>query len=145
MILIYLINGLLISIALMIHYEVLMQLSKVCPNLNIKHRFRVLVGLFGAFIAHVIEVWIFGFAYYLLITQGTFGKITGVHNGSLMDCVYFSFVNYTTLGYGDMIPEGMVRYTASIEALTGLVLIAMTSSFLFMQIQKFWSKSDLKE
>ncbi len=44
-----------------------------------------------------------------------------------------------------MVPEGLIRYTAGLEALTGLVLLAMTSSFLFVQIQKFWSKHDLKE
>jgi hypothetical protein len=142
---IIIINCLLVAIAVMIHYEVLMKLSKILPGMKIKHRFRVAAGLIGALIAHVAEVWMFGFAYYFLIKQESFGKITGVHDGSLMDCVYFSFVNYTTLGYGDQVPEGLIRYTAGLEALTGLVLIAMTSSFLFVQIQKYWSKSDLKE
>ncbi len=145
MLLILIINCLLIAVAVMLHYEVLMKLSKLLPHLNIKHRFRVAVGLIGALVAHVAEVWLFAFAYYFLIKQETFGKITGSHDGSLMDCVYFSFVNYSTLGYGDMVPEGLIRYTAGLEALTGLVLLAMTSSFLFVQIQKFWSKHDLKE
>ncbi|NNE37264.1 MAG: two pore domain potassium channel family protein, partial [Gammaproteobacteria bacterium] len=90
------VNCLLIALAVMLHYEVLMKLSKILPHLNIKHRFRVAVGLIGALIAHVAEVWLFAFAYYFLIKQETFGNITGAHDGSLMDCVYFSFVNYST-------------------------------------------------
>lgn len=142
---IIIINFAIISLVVMIHYEVLMMLSKVLPHLKIKHRFRVAVGLIGALIAHMTEIWIFAFAFYFLIKQESFGKIIGADDASLLDCVYFSIVNYTSLGYGDLIPAGLIRFTAGLEALTGLVLIAMTATFLFVQIQKFWSKSEIKK
>jgi hypothetical protein len=141
---IIILNFIIISVVVMIHYEVLMMLSKILPHLKIKHRFRVAVGLIGALIAHMTEIWIFAFAFYFLIKQKSFGKIIGADNASLLDCVYFSIVNYTSLGYGDLVPEGLLRYTAGLEALTGLVLIAMTASFMFVQIQKFWSNSEIK-
>jgi len=142
---IIIINFIIISLVVMIHYEVLMMLSKILPHLKIKHRFRVAVGLIGALIAHMTEIWIFAFAFYFLIKQESFGRIIGADDASLLDCVYFSIVNYTSLGYGDLVPEGLLRYTAGLEALTGLVLIAMTASFMFVQIQKFWSKSEIKK
>jgi len=142
---IIIINFIIISLVVMIHYEVLMMLSKVLPHLKIKHRFRVAVGLIGALIAHMTEIWIFAFAFYFLIEQESFGKIIGADDASLLDCVYFSIVNYTSLGYGDLVPAGLIRFTAGLEALTGLVLIAMTATFLFVQIQKFWSKSEIKK
>jgi hypothetical protein len=40
---------------------------------------------------------------------------------------------------------GLIRFTAGLEALTGLVLIAMTASFLYFQIEKFWTQSQLKQ
>ena len=29
-----------------------------------------------------------------------------------MDCVYFSFTAYTTLGFGDIVPHGDLRFLA---------------------------------
>lgn len=139
---ILILNCIVIAMVVMIHYEVLMMLSKVLPHLKIKHRFRVAVGLIGALFAHMVEIWIFAFALYFLIKQETFGRIIGIDDPSLLDCVYFSIVNYTSLGYGDLVPEGLIRFTCGLEALTGLVLIAMTASFMFVQIQKFWSISE---
>ena len=66
MLLAFLINSLLITIAVTIHYEVLRLLSVTIPKLQIKHRLRVIVGVFGTICAHVIEIWMFGLAFYLL-------------------------------------------------------------------------------
>jgi len=50
---IYLINSIIIALAVGIHYEVLSQLSRRIPALNIASRFKVIVGVFGALCAHV--------------------------------------------------------------------------------------------
>lgn len=65
MILDFIINSALISIAVIIHYEILRFLSVIIPKLKIKHRLRVLVGVFGTICAHVAEVWLFGVAFFL--------------------------------------------------------------------------------
>ena len=137
----FLINTLVVALAVMVHYEALLQLSMLLPRLKIRHRYRVAVGLFGALAAHILEVWIFGLAYFLMLRNGAFGSLRGILEASLMDCVYFSVVTYTSLGYGDLVPVGLIRFTAGLEALTGLVLIAVTASFMYFQIEKFWSKA----
>jgi len=138
MLYIYIINITVILTAVGMHYEVLYRLSITLPKLSIRYRYRVLVGIIGAFIAHSAEVWLFAFAYLFIIGFGSFGGIYGIENPTLMDCVYFSFVNYTTLGYGDITPHGLVRFTAGLEALTGLLLIAWTASFMYYEIRKYW-------
>jgi hypothetical protein len=55
-----------------------------------------------------------------------------------MDCVYFSFTTFTTLGFGDIAPMGDIRYLTGTESLTGLVLITWTASFLYVEMRKFW-------
>jgi hypothetical protein len=52
--------------------------------------------------------------------------------------MYFSTVNYTSLGVGDVVPVGNMRQLASLEAVTGLVMIAWTASFSFVQMEHFW-------
>ena len=108
------------------------------PRLNFIHRLRVLFGLFGALFAHIMEIWLFAFAYYFMIRSGYFGTLKGAFDNSLMDCSYFSFTTYTSIGFGDIEPMGDIRFLAGLEALTGLVLIAWTSSFMFLEMQKLW-------
>ncbi|HAT27941.1 MAG TPA: ion transporter [Gammaproteobacteria bacterium] len=137
MLLAFLINSLLITIAVTIHYEVLRLLSVTIPKLQIKHRLRVIVGVFGTLCAHVIEIWMFGLAFYLLTQYGDFGSLGGNFDGSLIDSVYFSFTNYTTVGYGDIEPFGALRFLAGIESLTGLSLITWSAPFMFIEMSKF--------
>lgn len=139
MIKLFVINTLIIGLAVMVHYEALLRLSIVLPKLRIRYRFRIAFGLIGAFMAHVAEVWIFAVAYYLLIGTGRFGTIVGDLEFSLMNCAYFSFTTYTSLGYGDVVPFGDIRFLAGLEALTGLVLITWTASFMYLEMQRYWT------
>jgi len=56
-----------------------------------------------------------------------------------MDCVYLSFVTYTTVGDGDVFVNGYIRYLTGVEALTGLILVTWSASFLFLEMQRYWS------
>ena len=134
----FIINTLLVGTVVVIHYEILRFLSILIPRLKIKHRLRVIIGVFGTICAHIVEVWLFGVAFYLMINNGDFGSLAGNFNGSLTDCVYFSFTNYTTVGYGDIEPFGSIRFLAGLEAITGLSLITWSASFMFMEMTQFW-------
>ncbi len=110
--------------------------------MTIRYRFRIAIGIFGALIAHTIEVWLFTFAYYIMIQFERFGTLVGTADTDLASCLYFSFITYTTLGYGDIAPVGHLRYLAGLESLTGLVLITWTASFMFFEMQKYWTEDD---
>jgi hypothetical protein len=45
--------------------------------------------------------------------------------GDLLDCAYFSFVTFTTLGYGDITPRGLARPVAALEAFSGAFMMAL--------------------
>jgi hypothetical protein len=139
MIALWLLNSLVVAIVVIIHYEFLYRLTRHIPSLNIKHRYRIVVGVFGALIAHAIEIWVFSLAYYLMHRSDGWGELSGNFDGSLMDCVYFSFTVFSTVGFGDIAPLGELRYLTGIESLTGLVLITWTASFLFFEMQRNWS------
>ena len=130
----------LVALTVVIHYEMLRLLWVYIPRLKIKHRVRVIIGVFGTICAHIIEVWVFGLAFYLMISYGDFGTLQGSFDGSLTDAVYFSFTNYTALGYGDIEPGGQLRFLAGMEAITGLSLITWSASFMFMEMMKFWEE-----
>lgn len=141
MLLIIIINSCLVAAAVLIHFEVLNLLSIIIPKFPIKRRLSILLGVFGALIAHVIEIWVFAFGFYFMVLTSKFGALTGNFNNTLLDCAYFSFTCYTSLGFGDIQPVGNLRFLSGLEALTGLVLIAWTASFMFIEMQKLWKVS----
>ena len=141
MLAVFLINSLIIALAVLIHYEFLFRISTAIPKMKIKHRFRIVVGVFGALVAHSIEIWIFSIAYYLLPRVQEWGYLKGNFDGSLMDCVYFSYTTFTTLGFGDIEPHGHIRHLVGLESLTGLLLITWTASFLYYEMQRYWDRA----
>jgi hypothetical protein len=135
-----LINALVVVLAVIIHYECLLRLNDWLPRLNVWSRFRIVVGVLGALVAHALEVWCFALVYYSMVQSGKWGSLTGQFDGSLLDCVYFSFTTYTTIGFGDISPVGDLKFLTGLEALTGLVLITWTASFLFLEMQNYWKR-----
>ncbi|MFT7299643.1 MAG: hypothetical protein ACI89Z_000095 [Porticoccus sp.] len=61
------------------------------PRLRVQPRFRLLIGVSGIFLADVTEIWVFSFAYYLLLMWGGYGSLEGNFDGSFLGCGYFSF------------------------------------------------------
>ena len=139
MIVIILINSIVVIACVLIHYEFLYHMSRLIPRLRIANRYKTVCGVFGCLVAHAIEIWIFALAYFLIIQDGSLGQLAGNFDGSLLDSGYFSFTVYTTLGFGDIEPTGLIRYLTGIESLTGLVLITWTASFLFLEILRITS------
>lgn len=140
MVSIYAVNMAVIATAVMIHYEFMYRFTILMPRLNVRHRFRIVLGVFSALVAHAIEVWIFAFSFYFMHKAESWGSLHGNFNGSLLDCVYFSFTTYTTLGFGDVEPRGDLRFLAGLESLTGLLLITWTASFLYLEMTRYWDR-----
>lgn len=138
MLTLYLINTLVVMLVVLVHYEFLYHATRLLPRMPIPSRLRVLVGVITALVAHTVEVWIFATVYYFLIRSGNYGGMEGKFTGSLMDCVYFSFTTFSTLGFGDIHPVGDIRYITGISSLTGMVLVSWTASFLYIEMQKLW-------
>ncbi len=138
----FIVNSIVVSIVVLVHYEALRQLSVWIPRLPIPRRLWVVVAVFGALVAHAVEVWIFAGAFYWYISTEGLGTLVGAFNGTLLDCVYFSFINYTSLGYGDIEPVGHVRFLSGLEGLVGLVMIGWTASFIYVEMTRFWREPD---
>ena len=121
-----------------LHYEALSWLTKTLRRIHIKPRPRILLLIFFILAVHVVEIWIFGVTYFLLLDDPARGSLLAAHDIGLLDCVYFSAVCFTTLGLGDVVPTGAIRFLVGTQSLTGFVLIAWSGSFTFVEMQRFW-------
>jgi len=135
---VFFINTLLCGLVVLIHFETLNLLTSWIPRIPCPHRMRILLGLSGAIAAHVIEIWVFAIGYYFLSLNGHYGHLEGAFTGTLLDCSYFSFTTYTSLGFGDIHAVGDLRYLTGLEALIGLVMISWTASFMYLEMQRLW-------
>jgi len=134
------INVLVLAVTVLIHYQFLHRISAAIPRMNFRHELRIVIGVYLALIAHIIEIGFFGLVYYFVNREGVWGELGGNFDGSLLDCLYFSFTSFTTLGFGDIEPFGELRFLVGLESLTGLVLITWTASFLFFEMQRHWDR-----
>ncbi|EID7698981.1 potassium channel family protein [Vibrio parahaemolyticus] len=77
----------------------------------------------------------------VILTSATFYSLFGVYPSgenvpihNFFTSLYFSLVTFTTLGYGDILPQGCMRVVATIQALLGLIL---TSLFMVTLVRKY--------
>ncbi|MFO8142792.1 MAG: potassium channel family protein [Marinobacter sp.] len=133
-----LLNCALVCIVVVIHNETLLRLSIALGKMRRSQHFRMIIAVLGCLSAHAIQVWIFATAFYFMHHAEGWGQLVGNFSGSLLDCVYFSFTTFTTLGYGDIEAFGQLRYLTGIEALTGFLMITWSASFLFLEMQRYW-------
>ena len=129
---------LLMALTTLIHYEVLRALHVGLAKLRIRARTKLLSIIFVAFVAHAVEIVLYGITLFALIRYMDAGSL-GKGHANLLDCLYFSAESYTSLGLGDIVPSGPVRLLAGAEALNGLLLIAWTASFVYLSMEKFWT------
>lgn len=75
--------------------------------------------------AHTAEVVVWSVAYAVLNVAA---------DGS--DLVYFAFVNYTTLGYGDITPVVRWRLLGPMTAMNGVLLFGWSTAVIFEVLRK---------
>jgi hypothetical protein len=52
------------------------------------------------------------------------------------DLVYFAFVNYTTLGYGDVVPVERWRLLGPMTAMNGVLLFGWSTAVIFEPVRR---------
>ena len=137
-IIIFVIAVLLIAGTVLVHYEALRLTGRLLPRLPIRPRQRVLVVIATCFAAHLVEITLYAMAFAALHERVGFGTIEGEFAATALDFFYFSITSYTTLGVGDVYPEGMLRVLAGVEALNGFLLITWSASFTYLMMQRYW-------
>lgn len=145
----FLLSGLIgagiIIVTCLLVYESLRIIWVVLPRLTIPYRMRILVVICGVFAIHIVNIWIYGIAYYLLVQHCDLGTLIGgnmvggLHPLDFWGYIYFSAITYSTVGFGDITPEGGLRMLSSAESLNGIVAIGWTVSFTYLAMEKFWA------
>lgn len=74
---------------------------------------------------HALEVIVWSFAYSIVDAAPPDANL-----------VYFAFVNYTTLGYGDVVPVERWRLLGPMTAMNGVLLFGWSTAVIFEVLRK---------
>lgn len=129
--------ALLVVATTLLHYEALRLLGVVLPRLRMRSRAKLMLVIVGAFVAHAAEIALYAGAIYALVRWAGAGAL-GSTPLSMNVALYFSAETYTSLGYGDVVPQGSLRLVSGVEALNGLLLIGWTASYTYVSMERFW-------
>lgn len=85
-------------------------------------------------VAHTFEVIVWSFAYWMVDAAP-----------AKVDLVYFAFVNYTTLGYGDVVPVERWRLFGPMTAMNGVLLFGWSTAVIFEVLRRTLPRLDARE
>lgn len=129
----FLVGGIVCVCNITIHSLVMTVVVRVAGVLSTKKRSHPSLRLITTMIAtvsvlmaaHVLEVFVWSLAYSIVdaAPAGT-------------NLVYFAFVNYATLGYGDVIPVEGWRLLGPITAMNGALMFGWSTAVIYEVLQK---------
>ncbi len=125
-----------VALCVSLHYEALRLIAKR-PTKHYWRR-RMIFLILALLAIHIIEIWIFAIANYGLLQFDGFGHLEGMEVVDLYNCVYYSAIVFTTLGFGDIVPVGYLRLLTGVEAIAGLTFITWSASFMFLNMEQAW-------
>jgi hypothetical protein len=111
--------------------------AHVAAAMKTSHQWRLLivvmiVNVLVLMAAHASEVfvWALVYAVFRVAPDG-------------VNVMYFAFVNYTTLGYGDVIPVERWQLIGPITAMNGILLFGWSTAVIFEVLRKTMAHSGL--
>ena len=130
------------AMVVVIHYEGVLWLARRYATREPKRDRRAMLKIIFALLGlHIVEIWCYGLAYWVLARMPDTGFVHGEHGmDRVFDAIYFSAATYSTVGFGDLSPVGALRLLAGLEAVTGLLLITWSASFTYFEMSRLWSR-----
>jgi hypothetical protein len=129
----FLLGTLISVINIMIHALVTVAAVDIARTAGLRHTVRPRSHLMAVMVtiavilmvAHTVEVLVWALAY---------AMVDAAPEGS--ELLYFTFVNYTTLGYGDITPVEAWRLIGPMTAMNGILMFGWSTAVLFEVLRK---------
>lgn len=124
-----------------LHALVIVVAVTIARSAGLRHTKRPRLHLMGVMIAAAVVLMI---AHMLEIMMWA-ATYTLVGAAADKDLLYFAFVNYTTLGYGDITPVRKWQLIGPLTAMNGVLLFGWSAAILFEVLRKTLERLALTE
>ncbi len=104
------------------------------PHVSKSLIFVHIIGVFSIFLPFLFaSFYVFAERFYGNCIKGLAGPF---------DPLYFSYVTLTTTGYGDLVPLGLCRSIAVVEAILGYICLGLLTAFFFTLFAQWISQGE---
>ena len=118
---------------IVIHALVMTAVVRVVQIARVTHRLRPTAHMIAVMIA-TVSVLMFAHAAEVIVWSLAYAAIDVAPAGA--DVLYFAFVNYTTLGYGDVVPVERWRLIGPITAMNGMLVFGWSTAVIFEVLRR---------
>lgn len=121
-----------------LHFEGLSALHRWCfVSSSSPPRRGVVIAVLGVTLLHMVQIVGWGLLFWVAAQWPAAGVIDEEQVATLLDAIYVSGLNYSTLGLGgDLEPAGALRVLVAMESLVGLLMITWSASFTYFHLSR---------
>jgi hypothetical protein len=134
----FLLGGGVSVINIAIHSSIMATVVRVAQLASVNNRLNPALFL-AAVMIPIVSILMATHALEVLVWSLAYAIVDAAPAG--IDLVYFAFVNYTTLGYGDILPVERWRLLGPITAMNGVLLFGWSTAVIFEVLRKLLSLS----
>jgi hypothetical protein len=120
------------------HHYGLLAVRALKPNSNERPQAAIMVAFLGLLALHTIEVLAFAVVYRVLLGWGGLGDLGGSYDASWGGLIYFSGINFATLGYTQIETSGPIRIINMMQSLGGFMVLTWSATFLYSVCERAW-------
>jgi Ion channel len=129
----FLVGGGISLVNIAIHAFVMTVVVQIAQSAGAKNRSRSSLLLIGVMIPTVLVLMV-THALEVIVWSSAYSIVDAAPPGA--NLVYFAFVNYTTLGYGDVVPVERWRLLGPITAMNGVLLFGWSTAVIFEVLRR---------
>lgn len=129
----FLIGAIVSVINIMIHALVTVGAIGIARRAGLQHTKRPRLHIMAVMAATAVALMV-AHTLEMLVWTLTYAIVGATPDGS--ELLYFAFVNYTTLGYGDITPVPAWRLLGPMTAMNGILLFGWSTAVLFEVLRK---------
>lgn len=125
-----LIGFFLVTLVGVFHHFALRGLQMLSPNPEARPNRAIITVFVGLLFVHLAEILGFAAMYRLLLTGPWLGRLEDFDT-SWTGLIYFSGINFATLGYTQIKTEGPIRLVNMMQSLGGFMILTWSATFIY--------------
>jgi Ion channel len=136
----FLVGGGISIVNIAIHALVMTVVVQVAQSAGARNRSHSSLLLIAVMIPTVFVLMV-THAFEVIVWSSAYSIVDAAPPGA--NLVYFAFVNYTTLGYGDVVPVEGWRLLGPITAMNGVLLFGWSTAVIFEVLQRTLARLEI--
>ncbi|MEQ3624207.1 MAG: ion channel [Celeribacter sp.] len=130
----------LVALLGVLHHFGVSSLRRVWPHPERSANMAILGSFMCLMALHLIEILLFAGAYRVLLTWPDFGSFSGDFDGSWTDLIYYSGINYTTLGFTGIDTVGPIKLVSMMQSLGGFMVLTWSATIIYAICSQAWEE-----